>query len=160
MGMMQYNNPVIRLMVKAANMMIVSFYWVVCCLPVLTILPACAALYHSVAGVVMGRGTGVTKDFFAAFRDALRPGVSLTAVLGVLAALVSIIAYFLGKILFNSGYFHPLIFQDLLLPFLHFLIASYLLLYILSTIFYIKSYIFSILSCHIMIKSFSGGLVL
>lgn len=30
MGMMQYNNPVIRLMVKAANMMIVSFYWVVC----------------------------------------------------------------------------------------------------------------------------------
>ena len=88
MGMMQYNNPVIRLMVKAANMMIVSFYWVVCCLPVLTILPACAALYHSVAGVVMGRGTGVTKDFFTAFRDALRPGVSLTAVLGVLAALV------------------------------------------------------------------------
>lgn len=88
MGMMQYNNPVIRLMVKAANMMIVSFYWVVCCLPVVTILPACAALYHSVAGVVMGRGNGVTRDFFTAFRDALRPGVALTAVLGVLTGLV------------------------------------------------------------------------
>ena len=77
MGMMQYNNPVIRLMVKAANMMIVSFYWVVCCLPVVTVLPACAALYHSVAGVVMGRGKGVTRDFSKALRaSASMPFVS------------------------------------------------------------------------------------
>lgn len=89
MGMFNYNNPVIVFMVKVANMIIASLYWVLCCLPVVTILPACAALYHSVNKVIFGNGNGVTKDFFQAFKGALKPGVVLTIVAEVVGVLVA-----------------------------------------------------------------------
>ena len=88
MGLFNYNNPLIVFMVRIANMMIVSFYWVLCCTPVVTILPASAALYHCVTHVVMGGGSGVTRDFFCAFKSALKPGVLLSAATGVVGVLV------------------------------------------------------------------------
>ena len=89
MGLFNYNNPVIVFMVKVANMIIASLYWVLCCLPVVTILPACAALYHTVNKVIFGNGNGVTKDFFRAFKDALKPGILLTVVAEVVGGLVA-----------------------------------------------------------------------
>jgi hypothetical protein len=58
MGLFNYENPVIVLMVKVANMIIVSLYWILCCIPVVTILPACAALFHTVSKVIFGNGNG------------------------------------------------------------------------------------------------------
>lgn len=89
MGLFNYNNPVIVFMVKVANMIIASLYWVLCCLLVVTILPACAALYHTVNKVIFGNGNGVTKDFFRAFKDALKPGILLTVVAEVVGGLVA-----------------------------------------------------------------------
>lgn len=89
MGVFNYNNPFIVFMVRLANMMIVSFYWVLCCIPVVTVLPASAALYHCVTRVVMARGSGVTRDFFRSFRAALKPGIGLT----VIAEIVGILVY-------------------------------------------------------------------
>lgn len=89
MGFFNYNNPVIQFMVKVANMMIVSFYWVLCCLPVVTILPSCAGLYYTVTrAVFQGNGSGITRTFFTAFKSALKPGVALSAIVDVLTALV------------------------------------------------------------------------
>lgn len=88
MGAFNYNNPIIVFMVRLANMMIVSFYWVLCCIPVVTVLPACAALYHCVTRVVMAGGSGVTRDFFRSFKAALKPGVALTVIVEIVAALV------------------------------------------------------------------------
>lgn len=88
MGAFNYNNPFIVFMVRLANMMIVSFYWVLCCIPVVTVLPACAALYHCVTRVVMASGSGVSRDFFRSFKSALKPGVVLTVIVEIVAALV------------------------------------------------------------------------
>ena len=89
MGLFNYNNPLIVFMVKLANMFIVSLYWVICCLPVVTILPACAALYHTVNKVIHGNGNAVTRDFFTSFRAALRPGILLTVIVLVAGGLVA-----------------------------------------------------------------------
>lgn len=88
MGAFNYNSPLIVFMVRLANMMIVSFYWVLCCIPVVTVLPASAALYHCVTRVVMGSGAGVTRDFFRSFRAALKPGIALTVLVEIVGALV------------------------------------------------------------------------
>ena len=78
MGAFQYDNPLIQAMSRIANMMIVSFFWLVCCLPVVTILPATAALFHTTTKVIRGTGNGVMRDFFASFRDSLKKGVLLS----------------------------------------------------------------------------------
>lgn len=90
MGLFNYNNPVIKFMVKAANMMIVSLYWVLCCLPLVTILPACAGLYYATTHAVFkeGSGGGVTRAFFEAFKDACKPGILLSVIFDVLAVLI------------------------------------------------------------------------
>ena len=90
MGLFNYNNPVIKFMVKLANMMIVSFYWVVCCLPLVTILPSCAGLYYATTQVVFreGNGNGVTKAFFEAFKDSCKPGILLSVITDVVAVLI------------------------------------------------------------------------
>ena len=104
MGLFNYNNPVIVFMVKVANMIIVSLYWVLCCLPVVTILPACAALYHAVTKVIFGNGNGVTRDFFSAFKAALRPGVALSILLEVVGGLVAFGIY-TGLQIWDAGMF-------------------------------------------------------
>lgn len=89
MGLFNYNNPVIKFMVKVANMMIVSLYWVLCCLPLVTILPACAGLYYATTHVVFkDGGGGVTRAFFEAFKDACKPGILLSVIADVLAVLI------------------------------------------------------------------------
>lgn len=88
MGGFRYNNPIIAFMVKIANMMIVSFYWVVCCIPIVTIMPATAALYHSVNKVVFGSGAGLTRDFFNALKGAWKPGVWLSLLVAAMGGLL------------------------------------------------------------------------
>lgn len=102
--MFKYNSPLIVFMVRIANMMIVSFYWVLCCIPVVTVLPASAALYHCVKCVVMGSGSGVSRDFFRAFKGALRPGVLLTVVTEAVGALICLGIY-TGLQIWDAGIF-------------------------------------------------------
>ncbi len=102
--MFKYNSPLIVFMVRIANMMIVSFYWVLCCIPVVTVLPASAALYHCIKSVVMGSGSGVSRDFFRAFKGALRPGVLLTVVMEVVGALICLGIY-TGLQIWSAGIF-------------------------------------------------------
>lgn len=88
MGGFRYNNPLIAFLVKIANMMIVSFYWVLCCIPVVTIMPATAALWHSVNKVIFGSGSGLTRDFFTALKGALKPGIWLSLLLAAMSGLL------------------------------------------------------------------------
>ena len=104
MGLFNYNNPVIVFMVKVANMIIVSLYWILCCIPVVTVLPACAALYHTVSKVIFGNGNGVTRDYFTAFKAALKPGVALTVLIEVIGALIAFGIY-TGLQIWDAGIF-------------------------------------------------------
>ena len=88
MGGFRYNNPLIAFLVKIANMRIVSIYWVVCCIPVVTIMPATAALWHSVNKVVFGSGSGLTRDFFRSFKAAWRPGWALSLLVAAMGGLL------------------------------------------------------------------------
>lgn len=104
MGLFNYNNPFIKLLVRMANMIIVSLYWVVCCLPVVTIMPACAALYHTVNKVVFGNGNGVTREFFMSFKAALKPGVLLSVLIVVVGGLIAFGVY-TGTRIWDAGIF-------------------------------------------------------
>ena len=77
---MNYNSPFIKLLETIANMLIVSLLWLVFCLPIVTIVPSCCALYHTTAKIIFGpgRGNGVFKDFFNAYKDNIVPGIKLT----------------------------------------------------------------------------------
>ena len=64
--MFQMENPLMRMLTKIGNFILASFYWLLTCIPVVTIIPACAALFHTVTKVIRQDGEGVTADFFSA----------------------------------------------------------------------------------------------
>lgn len=88
MGALKIENPLMAAMIKIANMMIVSFFWLICCLPVVTIIPSTAALYHTTVKVIRRNGSGVASDFFKAFKGALKKGVPLSLIFAVTAVML------------------------------------------------------------------------
>lgn len=104
MGTFYYDNPFMAILVRIANLMLLSFYWAVCCIPIVTIIPASAALYHTTAKVVRGNGNGVTWDFFRTFRQECKGGVVLSL---VCAAAGGMLAYglFLGTQMWRNSIF-------------------------------------------------------
>lgn len=85
--MFQYQNPVIAFLVKIANMLIASFCWLLGCIPIVTVLPACAALHTTVDRAVF-TGRSVVRTFWEAYRSAMKPGILLSVGCQVLGALL------------------------------------------------------------------------
>lgn len=126
MGIFKYDNPFMVILIRIANLMLLSFYWVLCCLPVVTIVPACAALYHSICKVVRANGNGVTRDFFRTFKNEWKTGSVLTLVCGICAGLLAY-GFFLGSQFLGEGIF----------GIIHFAVGALLLMVLLPTVLYV-----------------------
>ena len=60
--------PVVSFLTKAGELLLLSFIFTLCCLPLVTIGPACTALYSTVVkNIKHGRGYPL-REFFSAFR--------------------------------------------------------------------------------------------
>lgn len=76
-----------RVMDKVGNMILVSLYWIVGCIPVVTIGVSTTALYYTtVKSVRLGEGY-VTREFWSCYKRNLKNGILLTLMF-LLAALV------------------------------------------------------------------------
>ena len=71
-----------KILESVANMLIVSVLFLLFSLPVLTIIPSAAALYHVTVKVIFGpkEGKGVWKDFITTFKENLWEGVILNLI--------------------------------------------------------------------------------
>lgn len=69
-----------------------SILWCVCCLPVVTIGPACAALYYSVVKTIRRDRSTISASFFHAFRVNFRQGLLLNLILLSCGGLIGLIA--------------------------------------------------------------------
>ena len=88
---MNYDNPFIKMLETLANMLIVSFLWLLFSLPLLTVISASAALFHTTSKIVFGpgRGKGVFKDFFGSYKLNLIPGIKLSLIILVCIAFIA-----------------------------------------------------------------------
>ena len=80
-----------------------SIIWTVCCVPVVTIGPATAALYYSVVKAIRKERSYPVKKFMSAFRENLKNGAAITAVLLVVGISSGIADYLILLPSVNSG---------------------------------------------------------
>lgn len=66
---------------KMVDLFLLSVFWLFCSIPVVTIGPSTAALYHTVNRCIRGNGRNSWVLFFRTFRDNLKVGVLTTLVL-------------------------------------------------------------------------------
>ncbi len=89
MAIFNPENSIWRVTGKLVDLMLLSVFWLACSLPVVTLGPASAALYHTVVQCIRGNRRDSWTLFFRTFRDNLKVGVLTTlVVLAVAAALL------------------------------------------------------------------------
>lgn len=94
MDIFRYDGPLVRALTRAANMMIVSVLYLLSCLPMITLLPASAALYTVTVEVIRHSGEGVVKAYFKAFKEELKPGIVLSLLTIASACLLIVCLHF------------------------------------------------------------------
>lgn len=72
------NGPIFTFLSKVCDIMIISILWTIFCLPVVTIGPSCAALYHTVHKSLLNSEGYVFSTFWKSFRSSLKQGILLT----------------------------------------------------------------------------------
>ncbi len=88
MGIFNPEKGIWRWTGKLVDLMILSVFWLLCAVPVVTLGPASAALYRTVRACIRGNRRDSWSLFFRTFRENLKVGVPATlAVLAVGAAL-------------------------------------------------------------------------
>ena len=78
------DNPVFQTLSRIADLAVLSVICLLCCLPVVTVGPAAAALFKSVYDLTLERGSGLFRRYFHAFRSNFKQAVTawLLALLG------------------------------------------------------------------------------
>lgn len=77
-GLFDMDRPLWRWLGKIPEMIGLSLCWYICCLPIITIIPACCALFDAVSRNLMMDDKGCFKRFFRSFLRELKQGIPLT----------------------------------------------------------------------------------
>ena len=70
--------PILRWAGKLGTFLGLSVMWLVCCLPLVTVFPACVALYDSVVNCVHGDEPSPFRRFFVILKDEVFRGILLS----------------------------------------------------------------------------------
>ncbi len=81
-------NILFRASERIMDVCVLSLMWLVCSLPVITIVPASSALYYSCVKCLRRGEKGPYVNFLRAFRDNLKTGIAASAVFLLLAAVL------------------------------------------------------------------------
>lgn len=90
---------------KMADITVLSILWMFCCLPIITIIPACIALYDTCARCIHGTQEHPYKHFFLTLKAELLRGIGITVLWGVLGFALATgynYLYYLGQ---NNQFF-------------------------------------------------------
>lgn len=99
--LLDLDSPFMSALYKASDLIIVNVLYIICCIPVVTIGAATAALYYTTLKIAEDRGSSVVKSYFHSFRDNFRQGTIiwfLTLFAGIILGLDFYILY-----LFEAG---------------------------------------------------------
>lgn len=63
------DNPIFTFLGKAFDIMVLSFVYLICCIPIITIGPATTALYYTIVKVIRKNRGYLVREFFHSFKD-------------------------------------------------------------------------------------------
>ena len=98
-GFFDMDKPFWRWMGKIPELIVLSFFWYICCIPVITIIPASCALFDAVSRYTMMDDKGSFRRFFRTFWKELKRGIPLT----IFWLVIAVIAYFGDSILLQNA---------------------------------------------------------
>ncbi len=80
------DSPFMQLLTRVGDLIIVNVLYLICCVPIVTIGAATAALHKVAQAIVYDTDNGIVKTFFRAFRDNFKQATALWLMMAVFAA--------------------------------------------------------------------------
>lgn len=84
----RYDSPIMIGLGRILDFILLSIFWMICCIPIVTIVPATAALYYVMLKIARKEEIRPVLGFFHAFRDNLKQGCVLTLIFAVIVILL------------------------------------------------------------------------
>lgn len=84
------DGPVYAFLKRLTNIMILSLYWLICCIPLFTIGSATAAMYYVSLKLARGEEPPITKSFFHSFKTNFKQGSLITLILAAIGIVLYI----------------------------------------------------------------------
>ena len=84
---------------KIVDLVIITFLWLIGCIPVITIFTSTASMYHTVVKCVRYERGKVFEEFKAAYRKNLKQGIALLMIYGAIGAGIASLDYYVAVIL-------------------------------------------------------------
>lgn len=82
------DGPLFSLGERVFDIVAASVLWAVCCIPIVTIIPATSALYYVAVKQVRKNSGSLLGNYFGSFRDSLRIGIPLTCLVLIYATVM------------------------------------------------------------------------
>lgn len=89
-GFFSSDNPIFHRLSQAADLVLLSILWIVCCMTVVLVVPGTAALYHTTHKVVRREYGSLLAEFWQSLKSSCRQGI----VLSVFALLGAVLVRF------------------------------------------------------------------
>ena len=87
-ALFNHDGPLFSLGEQLFDIMAASVLWVICCIPVVTFIPATSALYYVAVKQVRKHNGSLLNNFFGSFRDSLRNGIPLSCIVLIYATVI------------------------------------------------------------------------
>lgn len=84
MKLFDLDGPVYRIGTEVADLLILTFYWIICSIPIITIGASTTAVFYVYGKKVRGEDAYVTKDFFKSFKENFKVSIPITLGIGLL----------------------------------------------------------------------------
>lgn len=81
-------NEFMCFMNKIIDLVVLSLVWLVCCIPIITIGPACAALYYAVVKAVRRQRSYPVREFWRAFKSNFKKGILFAVIWLILGGMM------------------------------------------------------------------------
>ena len=92
-NLFRMDSPVFLFMGHVADLLVLNFIFLLCCIPVVTIGPSVTALYYVALKIAAKEDVYVTRSFFRSFRRNVRQGVLLWLILILVGGLLAFDLY-------------------------------------------------------------------
>lgn len=101
----QLSRALLRFLENLADLCLISGYWLICCLPLISFAASSAALYYTALKVVRHGEGHLTRTFFLTFRQHFKRSIPLSLIFIACSGLLWLYRHLGGSIASNDGLF-------------------------------------------------------
>ena len=97
MKIFDIDGPLMQFLNKVANLMILNFLTILCCLPIFTIGAALTALHYMCLKMIRNEDNYICKGYFKAFKEAFKPATKVWLIVMLLVGVLVADYYIMAK---------------------------------------------------------------